>query len=59
MKKKELIIIGYSGHSYGCIEVAIKQGIKIGNNVIVGAGAVVLKNINSNTTFVGNPAKEI
>ena len=29
MKKIELIIIGYSGHSYGCIEVAIKQGFSI------------------------------
>ena len=37
----------------------IRQGVKIGDNVTVGAGAVVLKDINSNTTFVGNPAKKI
>ena len=37
----------------------IKQGVKVGDNVIIGAGAVVLKDINSNTDFVGNPAKQI
>ena len=29
MKNTELIVIGYSGHSYGCIEVAIMQGFLI------------------------------
>ena len=29
MIKKEVVIIGYSGHSYGCIEVAINQGFLI------------------------------
>jgi sugar O-acyltransferase (sialic acid O-acetyltransferase NeuD family) len=29
MKNKEVVIIGYSGHSFGCIEVAIKQGFLI------------------------------
>ena len=29
MKNKNLVIIGYSGHSYGCVEVAIKQGFSI------------------------------
>ena len=37
----------------------IKQGVKVGDNVIIGAGAVVLKDIISNTDFVGNPAKKI
>ena len=37
----------------------IKQGVTVGDNVIIGAGAVVLKNVNSNKTFVGNPAKQI
>ena len=37
----------------------IRQGVKIGDNVIVGAGAVVLNDINSNSKFVGNPAREI
>lgn len=51
------VLIG-SGCFIGANAV-IKQGVKIGNNVIVGAGSVVLKDINSNTTFVGNPAKKI
>ena len=37
----------------------ILPGISICDKVIIGAGAVVLKDINSNTTFVGNPAKQI
>ena len=35
----------------------ILPDIKIGENVIVGAGAVVTKNVKSNTVVVGNPAK--
>lgn len=30
--------------------------IEIGNNVIIGAGAVVSKNVPDNCTVVGNPA---
>lgn len=37
----------------------ILPGIKIGKNSIVGAGAVVTKDIPSNTIVVGNPAKKI
>jgi sugar O-acyltransferase (sialic acid O-acetyltransferase NeuD family) len=29
MKNKNLLIIGYSGHSYGCIEVAISCGFSV------------------------------
>jgi len=29
MTNKKIVIIGYSGHSYGCIEVATKQGFSI------------------------------
>ncbi len=46
----------------GCLigaNAVIKQGTKIGDNAIIGAGSVVLKDIKSNTTFVGNPAKQI
>lgn len=37
----------------------VKQGIIIGNNVTVGAGTVVLKNIADNEVWVGNPARKI
>ena len=29
MKNKEIVIIGYSGHSYGCLEIALNQGMSI------------------------------
>lgn len=37
----------------------IMPGLRIGDNVIVGAGAVVTKNIPSGCIVVGNPAKII
>lgn len=37
----------------------IIQGKKIGSNTIVGAGSVVISNINSNVTAVGAPARAI
>jgi sugar O-acyltransferase (sialic acid O-acetyltransferase NeuD family) len=33
--------------------------LKIGNGAIIGAGAVVTKNVRPNTVVVGNPAKEL
>lgn len=41
------------GHSY------LLPSIKIGKNCIVGAGSVVLKNVNNNCTVYGNPARII
>lgn len=38
---------------------AIIQGIKIGKNVMVGAGAVVIRDISDDSTAVGNPARII
>lgn len=38
---------------------AVIQGIEIGENSIIGAGAIVVKNIPSNCTAVGAPAKPI
>lgn len=38
---------------------AVIQGISIGTNTIIGAGAIVVKDIPSNCTAVGSPAKPI
>lgn len=40
-------------------KVTILKGVKIGDNVIVGAGSVVTKDIPDNVIVVGNPAKVI
>jgi acetyltransferase-like isoleucine patch superfamily enzyme len=40
----------------GAIAV-INQGITIGKNAMLGAGAVVVKNVEDNVTVVGVPAK--
>jgi len=37
----------------------ILPGVVIGKNAIVGAGSVVIKDVEDNTTVVGNPAKKI
>ena len=39
--------------------VSIIGPVKIGDNVIIGAGSVVVKNISTNKIAVGNPAKEV
>ena len=36
---------------------ALRDGIKIGKNSLVGLGAVVTKDVPDNETVVGNPAK--
>jgi UDP-3-O-[3-hydroxymyristoyl] glucosamine N-acyltransferase len=41
------------------INSTIKYNLKIGNNVIVAAGAVVIKNVEDNDIVAGNPAKSI
>ena len=37
----------------------IAGGIKIGDNAVIGAGSVVIKDVPANTVFAGNPAKII
>jgi acetyltransferase-like isoleucine patch superfamily enzyme len=39
--------------------VTILPGITVGENAIVGAGAVVTKDVPANTVVVGNPARII
>ena len=39
--------------------VTILPGVSIGNNVVIGAGSVVTKDIPSNCVAVGNPCKPV
>jgi len=41
------------------VDAIILPGVKIGDEVIVGAGSVVTKDVPSNTVVAGNPAKII
>ena len=49
------VTVGF-GSSIG-VGATIRQGIHIGDHAVVGAGAVVVKDIPNNITVVGNPAK--
>lgn len=59
----------YYKYQTGCIEVMdnvfigskviILPNVRIGNNVIVGAGSIVTKDIPDNSVVAGNPAKVI
>ena len=40
-----------------CANSCVIGDIEIGDNVIIGAGCIVTKNVPSNTTVVGNPAR--
>ena len=42
----------------GC-HVCILGGVHIGNNVTIGAGSVVVKDVPDNAVVVGNPARFI
>ena len=37
----------------------VKQGVSIGENVVIGAGSVVIKDVLNNTKVAGNPSKKI
>ncbi len=39
--------------------VTINPGVTIGNNVVIGSGSVVVKDIPDNVVAVGNPCKVI
>ena len=51
--------VNISELSFLGISATIIQGIKIGKNVTIGAGSVVIKDIPDNVIAVGNPAKII
>ena len=42
----------------GC-NVCVIGGVHIGNNVVIGAGSVVVKDVPDNAVVAGNPAKII
>ena len=46
-------------HVYFGTSSMIKQGLNVTNNVTIGMGAVVTKNITNSGIFIGNPAKEL
>ena len=50
-------VIGDNVYIGGC--ATILPGLKIGNNAIIGAGAVVIKDVSEFDIVVGNPAKSI
>ena len=54
--EKEVIIEEGAYIGAGAI---ILCGVRIGKNAIVGAGSVVIKNVEPNTIVAGNPAKKI
>lgn len=56
--EKFLKTIIKKGASIGA-NATILPGLVIGENAIIGAGAVVLKDVPANTVWVGNPAKQI
>jgi acetyltransferase-like isoleucine patch superfamily enzyme len=51
-------IVVDNGASIGA-NATILPGIKIGSNAMVGAGAVVTKDVPANVIVVGNPARKI
>lgn len=42
-----------------CANATILPGIRLGHGCVIGAGAVVTKDVSPNTTVVGNPAHRI
>lgn len=57
----ETLMMGssYAGkHSYISGNVVVRNKVKIGENALVGMGAVVTKDVNKEAIVMGNPAKE-
>lgn len=56
------VLLGNVSIGVGCMigsNSVIKQGVSIGDNVLIGAGSVVLNDLESNSVYVGNPARKI
>ena len=43
--------------SYVGMNATIKEKLTVGNNAIIGMGAVVFRDVEENTVVVGNPAR--
>lgn len=46
-------------HVFMGVGSTVKQGVNIGNSATIGQGAVVVKNVPAEETWIGNPAKKI
>ena len=55
MNHNELPVLG--NHVFCGVGCCILGGVKIGDNVNIGANSVVVKDVPSNTTVIGNPAR--
>jgi len=55
-----VIVAGFAklmSNAYVCINASLRNRITIGENAVVGMGAVVTKDVPSNSIVIGNPAK--
>jgi UDP-2-acetamido-3-amino-2,3-dideoxy-glucuronate N-acetyltransferase len=57
-KEEFLKTIVKKGASIG-VNATILPGLTIGEDAMIGAGSVVLKDVPPNTVWAGNPAKQI
>ena len=55
LNHNELPVLG--NHVFCGVGCCILGGVKIGDNVNIGANSVVVKDVPSNTTVIGNPAR--
>lgn len=51
--------IRYGRHCFVGTGASLKPGVKIGPRAVVGAGAVVIRDVPADTTVVGNPARAL
>jgi len=55
--QKRLVGVKVQSHATICAGAMIRAGVVIGNNSVVGMGAVVTRDVLPNTVVYGNPAK--